>query len=206
MKRLSYYAFVGILSLAFSFSLTACKGSKHRRKSYYKKHKKHKKFKNKKHWKAFAPDISTEEAIKSAEGIGKRLYKAAFKADFVKLKGIILKESDAARFAKKELTSEVASITKMKEKFSQWKNHFQNARFKKVKSSTSEQLTIKPGAAPKDKYKEIADSIKEEIVIQPAKVFGKKQHLVEQKCAYLAIQLKDKTWRLLRIKSCKRAD
>jgi hypothetical protein len=193
------------LTLAFAFggvttTLTGCK-RRHKRHKRYKKHKKHKKNK----WKGSSPEISVEEAKKSAEGIGKRLYKAAFKGgDFGKIKGIALMQDKAKDFAKAEMFAKWASTDKMKEKLKKWAKKFKKAKFRKVKVDS--EMTIEPGKAPKDKWKIVADNITKPVKLRPGKVFGKRKSGEQYKCSYVAIKLADNDWRLLRIKSCKSAD
>ncbi len=195
------------LTLAFAFGglMTTTTGCKKRRHKRYKKHKHYKKHKYKNTWKGSSPEISVEEAKKSAEGIGKRVYKAAFKGgDFGKIKGIALMQDKAKDFAKPELFAKWASTDKMKEKLEQWAKRFKKAKFKKVK--VSDEMTIEPGKAPKEKWKIVADNITKPVKIRPGKVFGKRKDGDEYKCSYVAIKLGDHDWRLLRIKSCKSAD
>ncbi|MCK5798621.1 MAG: hypothetical protein KAI47_15620 [Deltaproteobacteria bacterium] len=197
------------LGLAFTGTTTTISGCKSRHDSKYKKYKKHKKHKNKKYkkhknkWKGSAPEISIEEARKSAEGVGKRLFKAAFKGDFDKLKGLYLKADDAKAFAKAELFAKWASVDKMREKLGKWHQKFDRAKFKKTK--IDETMTIEPGKAPKDKWKILADNITKAVTIKTGKVFGKRKDGNQYKCSYVAIKLGEGKWRLLRIKSCKTA-
>lgn len=192
------------LALAFAFgsattTLTACKTRRHKK---HKKHKKYKKHKEHKEKKVKAPEISAEDAKKSAEGIGKYVFKAAFKGDADKLKSISLKEDDAKAFAKPELFQKYASAEKMKTRFGEWTAKFANARFKKIKAESSDLLTIKPDAPPSDKWKKLASQLSKEITVQQAKVFGKRAD-DKSKCTYVAIKLGDNNWRLLRLKGCK---
>lgn len=197
------------LALAFTFgsattTLTACETRRHKKHKKYKKHKyKEHKYEEPKTHKAKAPKISAEDAKKSAEGIGKYLFKAAFKGDADKLKSVTLKEDEAKAFAKPELFQKYASAEKMKKRFDEWKAKLAGASFKKVKAESSDLFTIKPDAATSDKWKKLAAQVSKEITVQQAKAFGKLAGGEKAKCSYVAIKLGDSNWRLLRLKGCK---
>ncbi|MBU1221498.1 hypothetical protein KKF34_04870 [Myxococcota bacterium] len=206
IRKLAILTTLMMLSTAI-LSVAGCGEPRHKNKKH-KKYKKHKKDKykkekrEKKEFKAKAPKISVDDAKKSAEGIAKYVFRAAFDKDFDALSKVILTEEEAKDFAKPELFKKYVNKDKMKKKFGNWKDYAPESKFAKVKITDKDKFTFKPGDTNK-KFKELLENLTKETTVWQAKVIAKNESKKPVKCTLVAVKLKEDNWRLVRIKSCK---